>query len=60
MPGYILAVLRLFHQPLPTRPELAPHKYTPQNFKASDPTASIPDDETPPLPTTGINRTQKM
>ena len=37
-----------------------PHKYVPQNFKTSDPTAPIPDDERPPLPPTGITRIQKI
>ena len=60
MPGYILAVLCRFHHPLPYRPELAPHKYTPRSFKSSDPTAPNTSNETPPLLPTGITQTQKM
>ena len=60
MPGCILAVLCRFHHPLPSRPELVPHKYAPQNFKTSDPTAPIPDYEKSPLPPTGITRKQKI
>ena len=60
MPGYILGVIRRFQRPLPARPELAPHKYAPQNFKTSGPTAPIPDDETPPLSHSGITRTQRI
>ena len=60
MPGYILAFLCRFHHPLPSRPELTPYKYAPRNFKTSEPTSPIPEDETPPLPPTGITRTQKF
>ena len=54
IPGYIFAVLRQFNHPLPSGPELAPHKYASQNFKTSDPTAPITDNKTPPLPPIGI------
>ena len=60
MPGYILEVLRQFYHPLSSYPELAPHKYAPQNFKTSDPAAPIPDNKTPPLLTTGITRTKNI
>ena len=60
MPGYIDAILKRFHHPLPIKSELAPHRYASCSFSATNSQAPIPDDNTARLNASGVLRVQHV
>ena len=60
IPGYIEAILNRFHNPLPTKPELAPHRFTSRFFSAANSQSPIPDDDIARLDNSGVLRVQRV
>ena len=60
MPGYIEEILKRFHHPHPIKPELAPHRYAPRSFRATNAQAPIPDDKTACLDASDVLRVQRV